>query len=270
MYNGDPKVAGAQKVMLEILLEVHKICVKHNITYWLEAGTLLGAVRHKGFIPWDDDCDIAMLRPDYERFLELAERELPKEFFLQTQKTDPEYPLNFAKVRKHNTLLIETGETGEENYHHGVFVDIFPFDYYKYRWLINWMQWTQTVRDRKKKYKKGSVKRVLVTFYTNIVLLLPVQISLFVKRYLERHKGFFSSPKYDYVSYGLECCPICPIKKEDLLPEKLVKNTFEGLDFYFPNREKEVLRVEFGNDFMNLPPEEDRKTHAKYIELNIE
>lgn len=270
MFNEDKNVAMAQRVMLEILKEIHKICMKHDIKYTLIAGTLLGAIRHKGFIPWDDDCDIAMLRPDYERFLEIAARELPEGYFLQTRKTDPGYPLNFTKIRKNNTLLIETGETGEENYHHGVFVDIFPFDYYKYRWLINWMQWTQTIRDRKKNYKKGSVKRAVVTFYTNIILLFPVQISLFVKHYLERHKGFFSNPQYDYVSYGLECCPVCPIKKEDLLPEKLVKNTFEGEDFYFPNRETEVLRVEFGNDFMQLPPEEDRKTHAKYIELNLE
>lgn len=267
MFNQDEKTAMAQQVMLEILKVIHSICVKNGIKYTLIAGTLLGAVRHKGFIPWDDDCDIAMLRPDYERFLEIAARELPKEYFLQTQKTDPNYPLFFAKVRKNSTLLIETGETGEENYHHGVFVDIFPFDYYKYRWLINWMHWTQTVRDRKKRYKRGSVIRAVVTFYTNIILLIPVQISLLVKRYLERRKAFFSNPDYDYVSYGLECCPICPIKKEDFLPEKLVRNIFEGEEFNVPNREIEVLRVEFGDDFMQLPPEENRKTHAKYISV---
>lgn len=64
MYNEDKNVAAAQKVKLEILVEIHRICVENNITYWLEAGTLLGAIRHKGFIPWDDDCDISMPRKD--------------------------------------------------------------------------------------------------------------------------------------------------------------------------------------------------------------
>lgn len=125
MFNEDKNIAAAQKVMLDILIEVHKICVKHNITYWLEAGTLLGAVRHKGFIPWDDDIDISMPREDYEKFLEIAQRELPSDLFLQTNKTDPEYSREITKVRKLNTLLIETGETGNENYCHGIFIDIF-------------------------------------------------------------------------------------------------------------------------------------------------
>ena len=111
--------------MLEILVEIHRICVENNITYWLEAGTLLGAIRHKGFIPWDDDCDISMPRKDYERFLQIAQEKLPETMFLQTKETDKEYPLPWAKIRKNGTLLIETGETGEEKYHHGIFVDIF-------------------------------------------------------------------------------------------------------------------------------------------------
>ena len=131
MFSEDKNVAAAQKVMLEILVEIHRICVENNITYWLEAGTLLGAIRHKGFIPWDDDCDISMPRKDYERFLQIAQEKLPETMFLQTKETDKEYPLPWAKIRKNGTLLIETGETGEEKYHHGIFVDIFPYDYYK-------------------------------------------------------------------------------------------------------------------------------------------
>lgn len=72
MFNEDKTVAAAQKVMLEILLEIHRVCEENNITYWLDAGTFLGAIRHKGFVPWDDDCDVAMPRKDYEKFLKIA------------------------------------------------------------------------------------------------------------------------------------------------------------------------------------------------------
>ena len=116
--------------MLQILCATDKICTEHHLTYWLEGGTLLGAVRHHGFIPWDDDMDISMPRKDYEQFLKIAPQLLPKDLFLQTQQSDPQYKLPIAKIRKRGTLLIETGETGNENYCHGIFIDIIPNDYY--------------------------------------------------------------------------------------------------------------------------------------------
>ncbi len=267
MFNEDKTVAAAQKVMLEILLEIHRICEKHNIPYTLIAGTLLGAVRHKGFIPWDDDCDIAMMREDYERFLLVAPKELSEDYFLQTKQTDKCYPLNFAKVRKNNTVLIETGETGEENYHHGIFVDIFPFDYYKYGWFLNCMHWVQTVRDRKKKYPKGSWKRTLVTIYTNIVLLIPVQLLLIVKSFFENKKQYFSNKNYKYVSYGLECCPVRLIKKSDFLPMEYKEAVFEGFGFYCSHNIKKTVEYDMGKDYMELPPVDRRKTHAQHIEV---
>lgn len=79
--------------MLQILCATDKICTEHHLTYWLEGGTLLGAVRHHGFIPWDDDMDISMPRKDYEQFLKIAPQLLPKDLFLQTQQSDPQYKL---------------------------------------------------------------------------------------------------------------------------------------------------------------------------------
>lgn len=267
MYNSDPKVAAAQKVMLEILIEIHKLCVKHGLTYWLDAGTLLGAIRHKGFIPWDDDCDIAMMREDYEKFLNIAKKELPEGYLLQTRDDGSEYRLPFAKVRKEGTVLIETGETGEEDYHHGIFVDIFPYDYYKYGWFLKWMKWTGSVRDRKKRFKKGSLKRVLVTFYTNIVLLLPVQFSLFIKRYYEKRNELFKNKDWGYAACGLECYPPYVTKKEDIFPVVYIENVFEEKGFFLPRNYEKFIRCEFGDTYMELPPIEQRKTHAKYIEV---
>lgn len=267
MYNDDPKVAAAQKVMLEILIEVHKICVKYNLTYWLEAGTLLGAIRHKGFIPWDDDCDISMPRDDYERFLEIAERELPSGFFLQWSKTDPGYQREIAKVRKLGTRLVETGETGQEDYCHGIFIDIFPYDYYKYKWFVQWMRWTCLVRDKKKKYRKGSIKRVLVTLYTNVLLLIPVEISKMIKNYFAGHAEYFQNTESKYFTMTLYHNIPRVTKTKHVLPVKLLENAFEGQSFYVPCDCDSFLRSVFGKDYMQLPPLEARKTHAKEIEV---
>lgn len=88
-----------QMKMLDILTEVDKICKKHDIPYWLAGGTLLGAVRHGGFIPWDDDLDIELMREDYLKLIPLLRKELPEKFVVQTNKTDKNYFLTFAKVR---------------------------------------------------------------------------------------------------------------------------------------------------------------------------
>jgi len=120
-------IRDVQKVQLEILLEFDRICKKYNITYQLFAGTLLGAVRHDGFIPWDDDVDVCLTREDYNQFLRICEKELNNQYFLQTYETDKNYISQFAKLRKNNTIFIESG-TSECDIHHGIFIDIFPLD----------------------------------------------------------------------------------------------------------------------------------------------
>ena len=105
---GETPLRQAQLVMLRMLKIIDYICRKHDLRYWLCSGTLLGAVRHQGFIPWDDDLDICMLREDYNRFIQIAPLEFPTDIFLQTQETDPSYdylPLP-CKVRDKNSLII--------------------------------------------------------------------------------------------------------------------------------------------------------------------
>ena len=119
-----PKLHNCQLI---IAREIKRICDENNIKYFIIAGTLLGAVRHGGFIPWDDDMDIGMLREDYEKFLEIAKKDLGDDFFLQTPETDKSYGLNFAKVLLKGTVLMEES-TASNNAKKGIFVDIFPFD----------------------------------------------------------------------------------------------------------------------------------------------
>lgn len=116
-----------QLKQLGILEEVDRICRKHHIPYWLDGGTLLGAVRHGGFIPWDDDIDLGMLLPDLQRFVEVAPAELSESLFLQTPESDPLNKEPIIKIRDLNSLYIEAGDTFDVSYEKGLFLDIFPF-----------------------------------------------------------------------------------------------------------------------------------------------
>ena len=116
-----------QPELLAIALEIKRVCRENDISYFLACGSFLGAVRHQGFIPWDDDLDIGMLRADYEKFCRIAPKKLGKDYCFQTWYTDPMYHLPFGKVRRKHTLYQEAKtRTLQEN---GFFVDVFPFDY---------------------------------------------------------------------------------------------------------------------------------------------
>ena len=103
-----------------------EICERHNLKWWADWGTLLGAYRHQGFIPWDDDIDIGMLREDYEKFSAIATKSLGDCFIWQSWHNDTSYALPFGKVRRKNTVYIE--EKGTSDGECGFYVDIFPFD----------------------------------------------------------------------------------------------------------------------------------------------
>ena len=121
---GDVDLRKLQLTELDILLEIDRICKKHDIRYFLDAGTLLGAVRHKGFIPWDDDIDILMPLSEYKRFCRAAKKEMREPYFLQNFNTDRTHRW-FSKVRKSGTTFIEKGYE-RQNMHQGVWVDVFP------------------------------------------------------------------------------------------------------------------------------------------------
>lgn len=117
-----------QLTQLEIAKEIRRVCDENDIPYFLACGTFLGAVRHQGFIPWDDDMDIGMLRSDYERFCRIAPAKLDPKYVLQTWYTDPNYSLPFGKVIKRGTTYLENKKSRKlkEN---GFYVDIFPYDF---------------------------------------------------------------------------------------------------------------------------------------------
>lgn len=115
-----------QLTLLEIAKEVKRVCDENDIKYYLDSGTLLGAVRHSGFIPWDDDFDIGMMREEYDRFCKIAPFALNSNYYLQTWENDEKYAVPFAKVRKKNTIYREN--KANPNLNNGFYVDIFPYD----------------------------------------------------------------------------------------------------------------------------------------------
>lgn len=158
------------KVMLDMAEEVDRVCRKFNINYFLIAGSLLGAVRHKGFIPWDDDFDIALFREDYERLIKVLPKELPSHLFMQTLVTDPEFPTSHICVRDSRTTCIhEWAVKGKYRFHMGIFIDIFALDGVpptkkaEQRALLLLGRWLdfhkyRLLRDRRGKRKRECVK----------------------------------------------------------------------------------------------------------------
>ncbi len=117
-------------VQLDLLNEFDRVCKKHNLKYILDFGSLLGAVRHKGFIPWDDDLDISMLREDYDKLMQIGPAEFRHPYFLQSQKTEKDYDGSVAKLRRSDTCYIIDNEKNlvRNKYNQGIFIDIFVFD----------------------------------------------------------------------------------------------------------------------------------------------
>ena len=123
-----PNLRRHQLMMLDMLGEVDAICKKHGIKYMLFAGTALGAARHEGFVPWDDDMDIIMLRPEYERFLIAADEELDKDKFFLQKEFSEHWPMFFSKIRMNGTACMEKFRPKDVEMHQGIYVDIFPCD----------------------------------------------------------------------------------------------------------------------------------------------
>lgn len=174
-WRGDTYVSAQMKQIwkteLDIVEEFVKICKKHSLKYSLAGGTLIGAFRHGGFIPWDDDIDLEMPREDYDRFLDVAQRELPAHLFLQTTKTDPGRVVNFAQIRNSNTTCIDPHwvELGTV-FNAGIGIDIFPVDgvpdskmrYFTTKWLVRICQSLQYNSQIRKNFGlKGFLKRYM-------------------------------------------------------------------------------------------------------------
>ena len=115
-------------IELDMLYKFMNICNKHNLKWWVDGGALLGAVRHKGFIPWDDDIDVFMMREDYNKFIDIAKTEITGNYFLQTDWTDETWFCHAKMRRTDTTAVLDKDLSVKFDFNQGIFIDIFPFD----------------------------------------------------------------------------------------------------------------------------------------------
>jgi len=239
-FNPDGSLLRRQQLrMLDLLIEVDRICKKHNIQYWLSSGTLIGAARHKGFIPWDDDLDIEMLLPDYNRLMEVLPSELPGNMALQSVDTDKNYFFFYAKVRDRRSHLEESNRYDRVWKEQGIYIDIFPF-YKQPLWIHMLSEKAQGhVYKIMNRMGEGDKEMWKVRFITrfNQKILFPIL------RFMCR----FSSARE---TYGLGIPYHDPRYMEDTLP--LTEAEFEGRMFPVPKDMDAALRLKYG-DYMQLP-----------------
>ena len=248
------QLRNVQLKQLAILKQIDGICKKHSIEYWLDGGTLLGAVRHGGFIPWDDDIDIAMKASDVERFEKAAKEELPEWLFLQNRHTDPFCKEDITKVRDLNSLYIEYSDTFYEPYERGIYVDIFPMVPYP-------------------SISRGFVKKVCRGYsVANSILAKPQRITF---RSLSEFLYFSIKKRILGIAWKI----VCAIRPKDTFFSNIIKQngygimhltkdifpistiSFEDTTFCAPCNPDGYLSDLYGN-YMQLPPEEKRKGHA--------
>ncbi len=260
-----------QLTQLEILKEVDRVCKENNITYWLDSGTLLGAVRHKGFIPWDDDLDIGMHRNDYERFMKIAPEKLNANYYLQNWKVDKKYQLPFAKVRKRGTVYTEYQFRNSDAWN-GIYIDIFPYDNFvndrlqgNLLKLLRLMilpkcgirSWKEQNRFLWKKYITHLPTRFFSLFFTREALIDRYD-KIAVKNNGEACKYFFPQ---GISNYGKWIIPTAAMK--DFIPLK-----FEDSYFSAPKGYDEYLSHAYG-DYMKLPPEDQRENKHQIVEVKF-
>lgn len=249
-----------QLTELELLQEVDRICRKCGIHYNIIAGTLLGAVRHGGFIPWDDDADVALLRPEYEKFRKACKKELNGDkFYFQDHRNTPGYRWGYGKLRRKDTLFLREHQE-HMPYEQGVFIDVFPLDYvpdnYFKRRICNFecflyrkFFWSEVG----KAADKNSFMRSLYSIMSKVPeKKLKKSFNRFVKRTDRKKTNWvriltFPTPNKAY-GYRTEWYEIS---------EEIV---FEGITFTGIKDYKGYLSFKFGK-YMELPPEGQRKVH---------
>lgn len=268
-YYTESQLRKLQTIELELLREFIRICNELKIQYIVYGGTLLGTEKYKGFIPWDDDIDVALPRRDYGRFISEAEKIVSKEYYLQTPYNCKKSPFPYTKLRKHGTKYIDYTNRNVD-IESGVYIDIYPIDRIPddeplrrnqfacvRRWILIYVCRQVPLYDRKSSSVGGKMKNVAKWIVCHVLKVLPQSYCIKkIDRYMTRYNHLgesryaaLNSPNYENIY-------------EDLYPLK--KAVFEGIDVNIPFDYKEHLKRRYG-DYSELPSEEKRYGHVPYI-----
>lgn len=250
---------------IPLLETIDRVCREHGITYYLTDGSLLGAVRHQGFIPWDDDMDIALLRKDYDLLMQHADEWVPKPFFIVNHINTPHYPKYFAKLEDTSTTIVENFHLG---YAGGIYMDIFPLDDVpdnKFRRTLHFYRFNLLRRLQylvyRNPYKHGHgpsswLPRLVQKLFSRQWIHRKVQ------QVITEYNGKSGCNTLMSHDNGLRVTP----KAIFGTPTKLI---FEGVSANAPQDSHAFLSAIYGEDYMQLPPESARRSHFHdYCDLN--
>nr|WP_241635352.1 LicD family protein [Fusobacterium gastrosuis] len=250
-----------QEKLLKMMKEIDEVCTSNSIQYWLSAGSLLGAVRHRGFIPWDDDIDIVMPRKDFEKFKKISSDFLNKQYRIVDcgDKTDELYEEYLGPMMK----VIDTNkEYYKDGKYVGVFIDINPLDRYSNNFFIRKLQEIpkilycgkkkarQNLKDQKKFKKK------LIFLISKFFIVFP---DIVIEKIVHIVSHFLNKEKNKYYMHCSKVIFKGVFKEEEIFPLKKVK--FEEALLFIPNHPENYLKSKYG-DYMKIPDEENRKNHS--------
>lgn len=255
-HTHDGRLSSIQNILLAYLLEVDRICKKHNIKYFLGGGTLLGAIRHHGFIPWDDDADIMMLREDYDKFCKIAADEMPSTMTFQTNESDKNCFYEFAKFRLNDTVFATSFAKEHRHMHNGLAFDIFCHDKTANSKIGQKIHLGLTLFTRalvfnkwnKRKVENGSKIQSAVTEFCKNVF--PIRFSLWLEKKTLKFFKSKKNAKYLYDGMGRNIYNgSFPIEYLD----EVVYVDFEGYKLPVPKEYDKYLTFLYG-DYMELAP----------------
>jgi lipopolysaccharide cholinephosphotransferase len=241
--------------MLEMLDAFDCICRKHSINYWLACGTLLGARRHGGFIPWDDDLDVVVLQTDYKKLLSVLKEDLPENFKLQARGTDRKHWFYYARLRDTNSRIY--GKKPDSYDYKGIFIDIFfiePVPSMLFKKTIDKFLISE-IRVIRAKSLYHKIKYGVMFGFIPIIRFTVMLIRMYYK-YLGNTKVYtYSFGTFFYPTYNIEhFYPVSEI-------------TFEGKKYRAPGNVDKYLVENFDSNFMIIPKPKDRLKHALEIDF---
>lgn len=263
--------AEAKKIQLEILIELDRVCRENNIKYALYFGTLLGAVRHKGFIPWDDDIDVVMTREEYDKFCEIPKSKLGESYFFQNYETDPNFFRSFGRLRKNDTLYVQR-HYQHLDIHHGIFIDIFPLDSVRSTQRRERFRYQYIYRLR----RLNIIKHFGVSKDSNLVKkLLQKVIDIILpqkqfNRYITNQITKRNQDDLEYLGHLTDMINIDNFDKYRVLKKDLydlIELEFEGQYFYAPRNYDEILTRLYG-EYMQYPDQKDRVPHHQVVKID--